>query len=72
MESVSALSAGAYTVTLYLMVAKVKGGGRSPPTLTSQGLPLYIYSVMATGRVFEKILSDKPVLLRLSLVRNLV
>ncbi len=29
--SVSALSAGAYTTTLYLMVDRVKRGGRAPP-----------------------------------------
>jgi hypothetical protein len=33
--SVSALSAGAYTATLY--VTRLKGGGRAPPTLTNQG-----------------------------------
>jgi hypothetical protein len=36
-ENVSALSAGAYTATLYLIVNRLKGGGRAPPTLTSQG-----------------------------------
>ncbi len=35
--SVSAHSAGAYTATLRLMVNIIKGGGRAPPTLTSQG-----------------------------------
>jgi hypothetical protein len=34
--SVSAHSAGAYTATLLVMVNVVKGGGRAPPTLTSQ------------------------------------
>ncbi len=34
--SVSAHSAGAYTATLLVMVIVVKGGGRVPPTLTSQ------------------------------------
>jgi hypothetical protein len=34
---VSAVSAGAYTTTLYVMVIKVKGVGRAPPTLTSLG-----------------------------------
>jgi hypothetical protein len=29
--SVSARSAGAYAATLYVMVDKVKGGGRAPP-----------------------------------------
>ncbi len=57
--SVSALSAGAYTATLYVMVNRVKWGGREPPTLTSMGkffhhdgmyarkrtLPLCVYSV---------------------------
>jgi hypothetical protein len=33
---VSAHSAGEYTVTLLVMVIVVKGGGRAPPTLTSQ------------------------------------
>ncbi len=32
----SALSAGAYTATLLVMVNVMKGGGRAPPTLTSQ------------------------------------
>jgi hypothetical protein len=32
MGSVSALSAGVYTTTLYVMVNIVKGGGRAPPT----------------------------------------
>jgi hypothetical protein len=31
---VSALSAGAYTTTFLVMVDRVKGGGRAPPTLT--------------------------------------
>ncbi len=35
--SVSAHSAGAYTATLLVRVNVVKGGGRVPPTLTSQG-----------------------------------
>jgi hypothetical protein len=33
---VSAHSAGAYTATLLVMVNAMKGGGRTPPTLTSQ------------------------------------
>jgi hypothetical protein len=32
---VSALSAGAYTTILYVMVDKVKGDGRAPPPLSS-------------------------------------
>jgi hypothetical protein len=58
-ESIYALSAGAYTGNLYVMVNRMKGGGRAPPTLTSQGwvfhndgmharnrpLPLCVYSV---------------------------
>ncbi len=36
-ECVSALSAGAYTATLYVMVNIVKGVGVHPPTLTSLG-----------------------------------
>ncbi len=35
--SVPALSAGAYTTTLYVMVDIVKGCGRAHPTLTSLG-----------------------------------
>ncbi len=35
--SVSAHSAGAYTVTLMVMVNVIKGGGRATPTLTSPG-----------------------------------
>ncbi len=35
--SVSAHSAGAYTATLLVMVNVIKGGGRAPPTFTSQG-----------------------------------
>jgi hypothetical protein len=35
--SVSAHSAGAYTATLLVMVNVIRGGGRAPPTLTSQG-----------------------------------
>jgi hypothetical protein len=35
--SVSALSAGAYTTTLYVMVDTVKGDGTTPPTLTKLG-----------------------------------
>jgi hypothetical protein len=35
--SVSALSAGANSSTLYVMVDIVKGGGLTPPTLTSLG-----------------------------------
>jgi hypothetical protein len=35
--SVSALSAGAYTATLYVMVDIVNENGRAPLTLTSQG-----------------------------------
>jgi hypothetical protein len=31
MGIVSALSAGAHTATLYVMVTRVKGGGRAPP-----------------------------------------
>jgi hypothetical protein len=34
---ISALSAGSYIATLYVMVTRVKGGGVHPPTLTSQG-----------------------------------
>jgi hypothetical protein len=34
---VSALSAGAYTATLYVIVNKMKGGGCASPTLTSLG-----------------------------------
>jgi hypothetical protein len=37
---VSAHSAGAYTATLLVMVNVMRGGGRAPPTLTSQGLIL--------------------------------
>ena len=36
--SVSALSAGAYTVTLHVMVKIVKGGGRATPTPHQSGL----------------------------------
>ncbi len=32
-----AYSAGAYTATLLVMVNVMRGGGRAPPTLTSQG-----------------------------------
>ncbi len=32
----SAHSAGTYTATLLVMVNVMKGGGRAPPTLTSQ------------------------------------
>jgi hypothetical protein len=32
---VSALSAGAYTAALYVMVNRVNWGGRAPPTLFS-------------------------------------
>ncbi len=60
--SVSALSAGAYTTTLYMMVDTVKGGGRAPSTLTRLGwffhhygiysrkwpLPLWVYSVITS------------------------
>ncbi len=35
--SVSALSAGAYAATLYVMVNIVEVGGREPPTLASLG-----------------------------------
>ncbi len=35
-QCISAHSAGAYTATLLVMVIVVKGGGRAPPTLTSQ------------------------------------
>jgi hypothetical protein len=35
--SLSALSAGGYTTTLYVMVTIVKGGGHAPPTHTSLG-----------------------------------
>jgi hypothetical protein len=35
--SVSALSVGAFTATLYVMVTRVKEAGRAPPILTSQG-----------------------------------
>jgi hypothetical protein len=35
--TVSAQSAGAYTATLLVMVNIIRGGGRAPPTLTSQG-----------------------------------
>jgi hypothetical protein len=35
--SVFAHSAGAYTATLLVMVNVMRGGGRAPPTLTSQG-----------------------------------
>jgi hypothetical protein len=35
---VNALSAGANTTTLYVMVDKVKGVGRASPTLTSDNL----------------------------------
>ncbi len=35
--TVSALSAGAYTTTFYVMVGIVQGGGRAPPILTSLG-----------------------------------
>jgi hypothetical protein len=55
----SALSAGAYTATLDVVVIRLKGVGRAPPTLASQGcflhhdeiyainlsLPLCVYSV---------------------------
>jgi hypothetical protein len=57
--SVSALSAGVHTATLYVMVTKVKGGGGAPPSPSSQGwffhhdemyarnrlLPLCVHSV---------------------------
>jgi hypothetical protein len=33
---VSSHSAGAYTATLLVMVNVMRGGGRAPPTLTSQ------------------------------------
>jgi hypothetical protein len=36
-RSVSALSAGAYTTTLLVMVDRVKGEGRAPPTVTRLG-----------------------------------
>jgi hypothetical protein len=36
--SVSALSAGMYTITLYMMVGTVKGGGRAPPLPHQAGL----------------------------------
>jgi hypothetical protein len=35
--NVSALSAGAYTTTLYVIIDRVKGGGRAPLTLTGLG-----------------------------------
>ncbi len=35
--SASAHSAGAYTAALLVMVNVMRGGGRAPPTLTSQG-----------------------------------
>ncbi len=35
--AVCALSAGAYTTTLLVMVERVNGGRRAPPTLTRQG-----------------------------------
>jgi hypothetical protein len=48
--SVSALSAGAYTTTLHVIVDRVKGGGRAPsPSLwdvrKKWSLPLCVYSV---------------------------
>jgi hypothetical protein len=35
--SVSALSAGAYTTTLFVMEDRVKDGGRAPPAITRLG-----------------------------------
>ncbi len=45
----SAISSGAYTTTLYVMVDKVKEGGRAPPTLTSLGL-FYPHDGMYAGK----------------------
>ncbi len=67
-ECVSALSAGAYPATLYVMVNIVKGGGRAPPTLTSLGkffhhdglyarkrpLQLCLNSMIQTSILFDK------------------
>jgi hypothetical protein len=43
-NSISALSAGAYTTTLYVMVDRVKGGGRAP----SPGWPNFSIMIECT------------------------
>jgi hypothetical protein len=60
--SVSALSAGAYTATLYVMVNVVKGCGRAPPLIfhhdgmyaRKRPLPLCAYSEIKNNRKLTK------------------